>query len=187
MFDLFCFILEYLEGEVENIYEKDPSMESFWDIILFHSGFHVLLFHNVAHFFWSFQCKYIAKFISNVCRLLTGIEIHPNVKIGKNFFIDHGYSVVIGESAIIGNNCTIFQGVTLGGKSKMKGAKRHPTILDNVMIGAGAKVIGPILVGNNVRIGCNAVVLQDVPDNLTVVGVPAKPVIRNKDFEYLKL
>ncbi len=175
MLDNVYYTFDYLVQEMENIYENNPSMESLWDVFLFHSGFHVILFHNIAHFFWIRKLRYMAKFISKISRLVTGTEIHPKVKIGKNLLIDHGYGVVIGESVTIGDNCTIFQGVTLGGKSKVKGVKRHPTLRDNVMIGAGAKVIGPIVIGNNVKIGCNTVVLENVPDNITVVGVPGKP------------
>jgi serine O-acetyltransferase len=178
MFEFLHFVMEYLEGEIQNIYEKDPSMQDFWEIILFHPGFHLIVFHNIAHFFWCWHCKYFAKFISQLCRLVTGIEIHPNVKIGQKFFIDHGCGVVIGESSEIGNNCTLFQGVTLGGKTTKRSAKRHPTVGDNVMIGAGAKVLGPITIGNNVKIGCNAVVIHDAPENCTVVGIPGKVILK---------
>ena len=141
---------------------------------MLYPGFHAIIFHNIAHFFWFLNCKFIAKFISCFSRFVTGIEIHPNAKIGNRLFIDHGCGVVIGESTIIGNDCIIFQGVTLGGRTFIKGVKRHPTIHDNVMIGAGAKIVGPIKIGSNVKVGCNAVVLKDVPKNCTVVGVPGQ-------------
>lgn len=188
MFEVFLFLLDYLEGEIQNIYEKDPSMLNFWDVIFFHPGFHIILFHNTAHFLWMIGLKFLGKMISNLGRVFTGIEVHPNVKIGNKLCIDHGCGVVIGESTIIGNNCTLFQGVTLGGKSTKKGTKRHPTLLDNVLIGAGAKVIGPIVVGKNAKVGCNAVVLHDVKDNSTVVGIPATPIVpKHIDSEYLRL
>lgn len=186
MLEFFAFIFDYLEGEIQNIYEKDPSMTCLWEVIFFHPGFHIILFHNMAHFLWMMGLKFMGKSISNLGRLLTGIEIHPNVKIGNKLLIDHGYGVVIGETVTIGNNCTLFQGVTLGGKNIKKGVKRHPTISDNVLIGAGAKVIGSILIGKNAKVGCNAVVLHDVPDNSTVVGIPATPLLVKKtDFESL--
>ena len=180
MFEFLCFILEYLEGEIQNIYEKDPSIHHFWEIIVLYPGFHAIMFHNIAHLFWFLNFKFIAKLISSLSRFFTGIEIHPNAKIGNRLFIDHGCGVVIGESTIIGNDCIIFQGVTLGGRTFKKGVKRHPTIHDNVMIGAGAKVVGPIIIGSNAKVGCNAVVLKDVPKNCTVVGIPGELKYYNK-------
>ncbi len=173
---VFSYWLNYLKGEIENIHQNDPSMHSKLDVIFLHPGFHIILFHNTAHFFWIHGFRFLGRFISNIGRLCTGIEIHPNAKIGNNFFVDHGHGVVIGETSVIGNNCTLFQGVTLGGKSNLKGTKRHPTIKNNVLIGAGAKIIGPIVVGSNVKIGCNAVVLKNVQDFQTVVGIPATTV-----------
>ena len=151
--------------------EKDPAAKGFLQIILLYSGLHALIAHEVAHVFWKLKIPFLPRFISQIARFLTGIEIHPGASIGKGFFIDHGMGVVIGETAVIGDNVTLFQGVTLGGTGKETG-KRHPTIGNDVVIGAGAKVLGNITIGNNSYIGANAVVLHDVPDNSTVVGVP---------------
>jgi len=153
--------------------ERDPAAKNYAEVIFTYAGFHVQIFHRVAHALNSAKIPCIPRFISQVARWFTGIEIHPGAQIGKNFFIDHGMGVVVGETAIIGDNVTLFQGVTLGGTGKEKG-KRHPTIGDNVVVGTGAKVLGNIKIGNNVSIGANAVVLRDVPDDSTVVGVPGR-------------
>lgn len=163
--------------DAKNIVEKDPACNNILYVILY-SGFWALLFYRIAHFLNNLGLKFIARLISQVARLLTGIEIHPGAKIGKRLFIDHGMGIVIGETATIGDNCTIYHNVTLGGTGK-SGNKRHPDIGNNVMIGCGAKILGPIKIGNNVKIGANAVVLKDVEDNSTVVGIPGKVVIRN--------
>ena len=142
-------------------------------------GFHILVFYRIAHFFYNIKFFFIARLISQLGRGFTGIEIHPGAKIGKRLFIDHGMGIVIGETAEIGDDCIIYHQATLGGTGKDKN-KRHPTIGNNVMVGAGAKVLGPIIIGNNVKIGAGAVVLKNVEDNSTVVGVPAKKVIKVK-------
>ncbi|MCH5153365.1 MAG: serine O-acetyltransferase [Clostridiales bacterium] len=157
-------------GFFESIKQRDPAARSSLEILLLYPGVHAIIWHRVAHFFYSIKLKFIARWIMTVSRFQTGIEIHPAAQIGKNLFIDHGMGVVIGETAVVGDNCTIYQGVTLGGTGKDHN-KRHPTIGDNVVVGAGAKVLGNISVGNNVKIGANSVVLKDVPNDCTVVGV----------------
>lgn len=161
-----------LRDAVKVIKEKDPAIKSSIEVLLYPS-FWAILFHRIAHFLYTKRCFFLARFLSQFSRLFTGIEIHPGAKIGKGFFIDHGMGVVIGETCEIGDNVLLYQGVTLGGTGKDTG-KRHPTIGDNVMIGAGAKVFGPLHVGNNAKIGGGSVVLQDVMANSTVVGVPAR-------------
>lgn len=157
--------------DAKNISDKDPASRNVLYVILLYPGFHALLFYRIAHFFSNINLKFIARFISQIARFLTGIEIHPGAKIGKRLFIDHGIGIVIGETTTIGDGCTIYHGVTLGGTGKDK-FKRHPDLGNNVIVGCGAKVLGPIKIGNNVKIGANAVVLKDIPDNSTVVGVP---------------
>ena len=153
--------------------ERDPAATSYAEIIFTYSGFHALMFYTVTHALRKLHVPFLPRFLSQFAKWITGIEIHPGAQIGKGFFIDHGMGVVIGETAIIGDNVTLFQGVTLGGTGKEKG-KRHPTLKDNVVVGTGAKVLGNITVGNNVMIGANAVVIRDVPDESTVVGVPGR-------------
>jgi len=167
-----------LRRDIEVIFQRDPAARSILEVILCYPGFHALLLHRIAHFFYSHGMKLLARFISQINRFLTGIEIHPGAKLGEGIFIDHGMGVVIGETTEIGNNVTLYQGVTLGGTGKEKG-KRHPTIGNNVVISAGAKVLGNITIGDNVKIGAGSVVLRDVPANCTVVGVPGKVVVRN--------
>lgn len=159
------------------IAERDPAAKSVIEVILLYPGFHAIFFHRIAHWFYKKKMFFIARFISQLSRFLTGIEIHPGAKIGRGLFIDHGMGVVIGETAEIGDNCTIYHGVTLGGTGKDKG-KRHPTIGNNVLISTGAKVLGPFKVGDNSKIGANAVVLNEVEPNTTVVGVPGRTVKR---------
>lgn len=157
------------------IRERDPAARSTVEVFLLYPGFHALIFHRMAHFLYRHRRFFLARLISQTARHLTGIEIHPGAKIGRGLFIDHGMGIVIGETAEVGDYCTIYHGVTLGGTGKDQG-KRHPTIGDNVLIAAGAKVLGPFRVGSNSRIGANAVVLQEVPPNSTVVGVKARVV-----------
>lgn len=158
---------------IKLIREKDPAAKSFICILLFYSGLHAIYLHRIAHKLHKNNFGFLANMISSFARFLTGIEIHPGATIGKRFFIDHGTGVVIGETAIVGDDVTVYQGVTLGGTGKQSG-KRHPTIGNNVVVGAGAKILGSFTVGNNVNIGANAVVLSDVPDNSTVVGIPGR-------------
>lgn len=158
-----------------SIKQRDPAARHFLQIILFYPGVHIMIFYRIARIFYLLKLKMIAEMIMWIGRFLTKIEIHPGARIGKRLFIDHGVGVVIGETTIIGDDVTIYHGATLGGVGESR-CKRHPTIGNNVVIGAGAKVLGNIVVGNNVKIGANAVVLKSVPDNTTVVGVPAKPI-----------
>ncbi|TYP47022.1 serine O-acetyltransferase EpsC [Thermosediminibacter litoriperuensis] len=175
-------LLKTIRDDIQVIFDRDPAAKSILEVILCYPGFHAILMHRIAHFFYKRKLFLIARIISQVARFFTGIEIHPGAKIGKGFFIDHGMGVVIGETTEIGDNVTLYQGVTLGGTGKEKG-KRHPTLGNNIVVGAGAKILGPIKIGDNCKIGAGAVVLKDVPPNCTVVGVPGKAVVRNKiDF-----
>jgi len=157
----------------------DPAATSRCEVILTYAGFHALLFYRFAHWMWRKRIPFLPRALSQFGRFLTGIEIHPGAAIGSGLFIDHGMGVVIGETTEIGDNVTLFQGVTLGGTGKQRG-KRHPTIGSHVVVGAGAKVLGPITIGDYVKIGANSVVLQDVPDHSTVVGIPGR-IVRIKD------
>lgn len=161
-----------LREDIRLIKERDPAARSSFEVWLLYSGLHAVRSYRRAHWFYKRRMYLVARWISEFARFRTGIEIHPGAKIGKGLFIDHGTGVVIGETTEIGENCTIYQGVTLGGTGKDKG-KRHPTIGNNVMIGAGAKILGPFKVGDNAKIAANAVVLNEVPPNCTAVGVPA--------------
>ncbi|MCI7804035.1 MAG: serine O-acetyltransferase [Oscillospiraceae bacterium] len=167
-----------LREDIALVKERDPAARNAFEIWLTYSGLHAVHSYRRAHWFYEHKMFTIARIISQFARFRTGIEIHPGAKIGKGLFIDHGMGVVIGETAEIGDNCLIYQGVTLGGTGKDKG-KRHPTLGDNVMVGAGAKVLGPFKIGNNVKIAANAVVLEEIPDNCTAAGVPAR-VVRNR-------
>jgi serine O-acetyltransferase len=163
--------------DAKSIAQRDPAAKSALEVFLLYPGFHAVLFHRLAHWLYKRKLFFLARFVSQFSRFFTGIEIHPGAKIGRGLFIDHGMGVVIGETAEIGDNCTIYHGVTLGGTGKDKG-KRHPTIGNNVLISAGVKILGPFNVGDNSRIGANAVVLREVEPNTTVVGVPGRPVRR---------
>lgn len=167
-----------IKKEINAVFERDPAAKSTLEVILCYPGLHAILLHRVAHALYKKKFFVTARFISQISRFLTGIEIHPGATIGEGLFIDHGSGVVIGETAEIGDNVTIYQGVTLGGTGKEKG-KRHPTIGDNVVISTGAKVLGSFTVGDNVKIGAGSVVLKAVPPNCTVVGVPGRIVIRD--------
>ena len=167
-----------IKNDVMAVLERDPAARSFWEVYFLYSGVKAIRHYRVAHWFYNKKMYFIARFISQHARKVTGIEIHPAAIIGDGVFIDHGMGVVIGETTVIGDNCTIYQGVTLGGTGKDKG-KRHPTIGNNVVIGSGAKVLGPFKVGDNSKIAANAVVLSEVPDNCTVVGVPGRIVKKN--------
>ena len=162
-----------LWDDIKAVKERDPAARNILEVIILYNGFHAVFWHRVAHLFWRIHLKFIARLISQLTKFFTGIEIHPAAKIGRGLFIDHGTGVVIGETAEVGDNCTLYQGVTLGGTGKDKG-KRHPTLGNNVMVGCGAKVLGPFKIGNNVKIAANAVVLEEIPDDCTAVGVPAR-------------
>lgn len=171
-------MLKRIREDIEVVFEQDPAARSRLEVVLTYSGLHAIWAHRIAHWFYKKRLFFIARVISQASRFFTGIEIHPGAKIGRRLFIDHGMGVVIGETCEIGDNVTIYQGVTLGGTGKEKG-KRHPTIKDNVLIAAGAKVLGSITIGENSKIGAGSVVLKDVPPNSTVVGVPGRIVRRN--------
>ena len=164
-----------LREDIYSVFDRDPAARNVFEVLTAYPGIHAVLFHRLNHALWRLGLKWLARFLSAITRWLTGIEIHPGAKIGRRFFIDHGMGVVIGETAEIGDDCTLYQGVTLGGTSWNKG-KRHPTLGNNVVIGAGAKVLGPFKVGDNARIGSNSVVIKEVPANATVVGVPGRVV-----------
>ncbi|MCW2277838.1 serine O-acetyltransferase [Heliophilum fasciatum] len=170
-------MLARIRKDLQVIFERDPAARSVWEIVLCYPGFHAILLHRVAHWLYKKKWVVLARFISQVSRFLTGIEIHPGAVIGEGLFIDHGSGVVIGETAEVGDNVTIYQGVTLGGTGKEQG-KRHPTIGNNVVVSSGARVLGSITIGDNVKIGSGSVVLRPVPPNCTVVGVPGKIVVR---------
>jgi serine O-acetyltransferase len=162
-----------LREEISVVFERDPAARNTWEVITCYPGVHALLFHRAAHRLWTWGLKWLARLLSHLGRWFTGIEIHPGARIGRRFFIDHGMGVVIGETAEIGDDCTLYHGVTLGGTSWNKG-KRHPTLGDRVVIGAGAKILGPITVGAGAKIGSNAVVVKDVPEGATAIGIPAR-------------
>jgi serine O-acetyltransferase len=171
-------IIDEIKYDIRIIKERDPAAKNSIEVLLLYSGLHALLAHRLSHMLYKKRHYFTARFVSQAARFFTGIEIHPGAKIGRGLFIDHGSSVVIGETAEIGDNCTLYQGVTLGGTGKDIG-KRHPTLGDNVMVGAGAKVLGPFKIGNNSKIAANAVVLEAIPDNSTAVGIPARVVKRD--------
>ncbi len=163
--------------DVRAIFKRDPAARSVAEIIFSYPGFHALLFYRLAHWLWLHNMYFLGRFVSHIGRFLTGVEIHPGARIGKAFFIDHGMGVVVGETSEVGDNVTLYHGVTLGGTSWEKG-KRHPTIGNNVVVGTGAKILGPVRIGDNTRIGANSVVIHDIPPNSVVVGIPGKVVFR---------
>jgi serine O-acetyltransferase len=171
-------MFKMLKEDVEIVFEQDPAARSYIEVILTYSGLHAIWAHRVAHALYKRKFFFLARAVSQISRFFTGIEIHPAATIGRRFFIDHGMGVVIGETCEIGDNVTVFQGVTLGGTGKEKG-KRHPTIKDHALIATGAKVLGSITVGAYSKIGAGSVVLKDVPDHSTVVGIPGRVVIQN--------
>lgn len=162
-----------LKEDISVVFERDPAARTRWEILTTYPGVHALIMHRFSHWVWKQRLYWLARFGSHIARWLTGIEIHPGAAIGRRVFIDHGMGVVIGETAVIGDDCTLYHGVTLGGTSWNKG-KRHPTLETGVVIGAGAKVLGPITIGANAKIGSNAVVVKDVPADATAVGIPAR-------------
>jgi serine O-acetyltransferase len=164
-------MFDRLREDIGCVFERDPAARNGFEVLTIYPGLHAVLMHRGSHALWKAGLKWLARFLSNLARLLTGIEIHPGAQIGRRFFIDHGMGVVIGETAIIGDDCTLYHGVTLGGTSWEKG-KRHPTLGRDVVVGAGAKVLGPIEIGDGSRIGSNSVVVKSVPEGTTVVGVP---------------
>lgn len=182
-----------LKYDIDNVIKNDPAARNPLEVLLLYPSIHSIINHRIAHFFYKGKMFFMARLISQISRFFTGIEIHPGAKIGKGLFIDHGMGVVIGETAEVGDNVTLYHGVTLGGTGKEKG-KRHPTIGDGAIIGSGAKVLGPIYIGSGAKIGANAVVLKDVPAQSTAVGIPAKilkfksaaTIIEIKDYKGMK-
>ena len=166
-------MLDHLREDVAVVFERDPAARTTWEVVTCYPGFHALVLHRAAHRLWGWELKWLARFLSHLSRWLTGIEIHPGAQIGRRFFIDHGMGVVIGETAEIGDDCTLYHGVTLGGTSWNKG-KRHPTLGNGVVVGAGAKILGPIIVGEGAKVGSNAVVVKEVPMGATAIGIPAR-------------
>ena len=166
-------LLSRLKEDVAVVFDRDPAARTTFEVVTTYPGFHAMVIHRLANKLWRLQWKWLARFTSHLGRWLTGVEIHPGATIGRRVFIDHGMGVVVGETAEIGDDCTLYHGVTLGGTSWNKG-KRHPTLMPGVVVGAGAKILGPITIGANARVGSNAVVVKDVPDNATAVGIPAR-------------
>ncbi|MEA3406158.1 MAG: serine O-acetyltransferase [Pseudomonadota bacterium] len=170
-----------LKSDINCVFERDPAARNTFEVLTTYPGLHAIIWYRLAHWFWNKNLKWVSRFISTLARWLTGIEIHPACKIGERFFIDHGMGVVIGETAEIGDDCTLYHGVTLGGTTWQKG-KRHPTLGNRVVVGAGAKVLGPIEISDDARIGSNAVVIKPVPEGRTVVGIPGR-VVEQKEPE----
>jgi len=172
----------FIIDDIKVIFKRDPAAKNLFEVLFLYPGLHAIILHRIAHFLWRIKIPFIPRMISAFSRFLTGIEIHPGAKIGKRFFIDHGMGVVIGETAEIGDDVLLYQGATLGGTGKEKG-KRHPTLGNDIVVGAGAKILGPVKIGNNCKIGAGSVVIQDVPDNSTVVGIPGR-IVRRKGEKY---
>lgn len=171
-------IFKRMKEDMNIVFEQDPAARTYFEVFLTYSGLHAIWFHRIAHIFYKWRLLFIARLISQLTRFFTGIEIHPGAKIGRRLFIDHGMGVVIGETCEIGDNVTLYQGVTLGGTGHEKG-KRHPTIKDNALVATGAKVLGSITIGLYSKVGAGSVVLKDVPNHSTVVGIPGRIVVRN--------
>jgi serine O-acetyltransferase len=169
-----------IREDVTSVFDRDPAARSTWEILTCYPGLHAVLFHRVTHRLWGWGLRWLARWLSHFARWFTGIEIHPGATIGRRFFIDHGMGVVIGETAEIGDDVTLYHGVTLGGTTWNKG-KRHPTLRNGVVVGAGAKLLGPIIVGDYAKVGSNAVVVKDVPPGATAVGIPAKIIMAEQD------
>ncbi len=166
-------MFQKIKEDLSVVFDRDPAARNYFEILTTYPGVHAVLMHRFSHYLWTIKLKWLGRFFSHLSRIVTGIEIHPGATIGRRFFIDHGMGVVIGETAVIGNDCTLYHGVTLGGTTWKKG-KRHPTLKNNVVIGAGAKVLGPITIHDGAKIGSNAVVVKDIPAHATAVGIPAK-------------
>jgi len=175
-------MFRHLKEDIASVFHRDPAARNFVEVLTCYPGLHALLLHRIAHSLWNIRLKWLARFLSTLTRWFTGIEIHPGAQIGHRFFIDHGMGVVIGETAIIGDDVTLYHGVTLGGTTWDKG-KRHPTLHDGVVVGAGAKILGPFEVGKNARVGSNAVVTKPVPASATVVGIPGRIIERPTEVQ----
>ena len=172
-------MFEKIKSDLSIVFDRDPAARSYLEILTAYPGVHAVIIHRLSHKIWEVKLYWLARVLSHISRIFTGIEIHPGAKIGNRFFIDHGMGVVIGETAIIGDDCTIYHGVTLGGTSWKQG-KRHPTLENRVVVGAGAKILGPITIANGAKIGSNAVVVKNIPANATAVGIPARVVDENQ-------
>lgn len=170
----------HIREDIKSVFSRDPAARNTLEVIFHYPGLHAVWLHRVSHKLWQWGFKWIARLLSNITRFATGIEIHPGAKLGRRVFIDHGMGVVIGETAVVGNDVTLYHGVTLGGTSWQAG-KRHPTLCSGVVIGAGAKVLGPITIGKNARVGSNSVVVKDVPENATCIGVPGRNTMAKKE------
>lgn len=165
---------------IRSIQSRDPSNPTFMEVVLGYNGFHAVMWHRFSHILWGMKLRALARFSANLARMVTGVEIHPQAQIGRRLFIDHGIGCVIGQTAVIGDDVTLYHGVTLGGVGgEEKNSKRHPTLESGVMIGAGAQILGNITIGANARVGSNSVVVQDIPSNCTAIGIPAKIVCKN--------
>ncbi|MBY0578673.1 MAG: serine O-acetyltransferase [Burkholderiales bacterium] len=178
-------MLKSIKEDIQAVFDRDPAVRTRWEVVTCYPGFHAALIHKLSHRLWHAGFKWLARFISHIGRWLTGIEIHPGATIGRRVFIDHGMGVVIGETAEIGDDSTLYHGVTLGGTS-WSGGKRHPTLGKGVVVGAGAKILGPIKIGDGAKIGSNAVVVKDVPDGATAVGIPARILDEEKSLARAK-
>ena len=174
--------MKNISQDIQCVFDRDPAARNLFEVLFSCPGLWAVIFHRINHRLWNYKLRWLPRFGSTIARFLTGVEIHPAAKIGKAFFIDHGMGVVIGETTEIGDNCSIYHGVTLGGTSWNAG-KRHPTLQDNIVVGAGAKILGPITIGENTRIGSNSVVVKDAPNNSTIVGIPGKVVTRKKKLD----
>jgi serine O-acetyltransferase len=173
-------MFQRIKEDIKCVFARDPAARNYFDVLTTYPGVHAIIIHRLSHALWAYRLKWLARIFSNIARFFTGIEIHPAACIGRRFFIDHGMGVVIGETAIVGDDCTLYHGVTLGGTSWQKG-KRHPTLENDVVIGAGAKILGPITLASGVRVGSNAVVVKNAPENVTIIGIPGREVKRRSD------
>lgn len=178
-------MFRHLREDIRAVFDRDPAARSFWEVLTCYPGIHALIMHRIAHWLWGHRLRWLARFTAHLSRMLTGIEIHPGATIGRRFFIDHGMGVVIGETAEIHDDVTLYHGVTLGGTSWNKG-KRHPTLENGVVVGAGAKVLGPFTVGAGAKVGSNAVVTKAVPAGATVVGIPGRIIVKSDDEQEAK-
>jgi serine O-acetyltransferase len=169
-----------IREDIKSVFHRDPAARNTMEVLFNYPGLHAIWMHRISHQLWLWKLNWIARFLSNISRFLTGIEIHPGAQLGRRVFIDHGMGVVIGETAIVGDDVTLYHGVTLGGTS-WKTGKRHPTLEANSVVGAGAQVLGPITIGKNARVGSNSVVVKDVPENATCVGIPGRNLLQKKD------
>ena len=173
-------MFERMREDIQSVFHRDPAARNAFEVLTCYPGLHAIWIHRLSHWLWTHEWKWLARMSSNLGRWLTGVEIHPGARIGRRFFIDHGMGVVIGETAVVGDDVMLFHGVTLGGTSG-KRVKRHPTLGDKVMVGAGAKILGDVHVGSNVKVGANSVVVKDVPEDSVVTGIPGKARARTPD------